>query len=223
MRPIRFLAASLLALIPAAASLAQETVDKYVVLTMGKPTGEQTVTRKGPEYTATFSYNVTDSGGTANGGVDTLPQTLTITVTAVNTPPVLGTSGGTTGFVEGANVTSPPVAIDPAITVSDVDNLTLATATVTIGTGRVSAEDVLGFTNINALTMGNIVLTSFNAATGVLTLTSAGNTATVDQWRAALASVTYTNTSQTPVATRSESSVPSRTCITSSKRVPARC
>jgi hypothetical protein len=36
---------------------------------------------------STFSWTVADSGGTANGGVDTLAQSLTVTVTAVNDAP----------------------------------------------------------------------------------------------------------------------------------------
>ena len=36
---------------------------------------------------ATFSWKVQDDGGTANGGVDTLTQSLTLTVTAVNDAP----------------------------------------------------------------------------------------------------------------------------------------
>src|SRR5581483_6152984 len=37
---------------------------------------------------ATFSWSVQDSGGTANGGIDTLNESLTVSVTAVNDQPV---------------------------------------------------------------------------------------------------------------------------------------
>ena len=37
---------------------------------------------------ATFSWSIQDSGGTANGGVDTLTESLTVSVTAVNDQPV---------------------------------------------------------------------------------------------------------------------------------------
>src|SRR5438067_897781 len=37
---------------------------------------------------ATFTWTTQDHGGTANGGVDTLTESLTITVTAVNDQPV---------------------------------------------------------------------------------------------------------------------------------------
>jgi RHS repeat-associated protein len=43
---------------------------------------------------ATFSFQVQDDGGTTNGGVDSLTESLTITVTAVNDAPVLD-SGAT--------------------------------------------------------------------------------------------------------------------------------
>jgi hypothetical protein len=45
--------------------------------------------------------------------------------------------------------------------------------------------------------MGNIA-GSYNASTGVLTLTSSDATATIEQWQAALAAVTYTDTAISP-------------------------
>src|SRR5205823_4048423 len=78
----------------------------------------------------------------------------------------------------------------------DADNTTLASATVAITGNFQPAEDVLAFINDGA-TMGNIVA-SYNSGTGVLTLTSAGATATVAQWQAALHAVTYDDTSDTP-------------------------
>src|SRR5471032_3385607 len=38
--------------------------------------------------TGTFSYSVTDSGGTANGGVNTVSESIALTVNAVNDAPV---------------------------------------------------------------------------------------------------------------------------------------
>ncbi|MGN6799381.1 MAG: beta strand repeat-containing protein, partial [Gaiellaceae bacterium] len=79
-------------------------------------------------------------------------------------------------------------------------------ATVAITGNFQSTEDVLGYTNDGA-TMGNISA-SYNAATGVLTLTSGGATATVGQWRAALAAVTYLDNVSSPnTATRTISFV----------------
>jgi hypothetical protein len=89
-----------------------------------------------------------------------------------------------------------------ALTISDIDNTTLASATVAITGNFHAAEDVLAFTNTSGTTFGNIVA-SYNSGTGVLTLTSAGATATLSQWQAALRSVTWTDTAITPnTATR---------------------
>ncbi|MBN3802720.1 DUF4347 domain-containing protein [Paraburkholderia sp. Ac-20336] len=121
----------------------------------------------------------------------------TVTVADTDQTPLLSTSStGSASFVAGDNVASTPVVIDSGIVVSDLDNATLASATVQIGSGFHAGEDVLSFTNDGA-TMGNITA-SYNAATGVLTLTSASANATLAQWQAALRSVTYTDTAITP-------------------------
>ncbi|PTY02109.1 hypothetical protein DB347_24620 [Opitutaceae bacterium EW11] len=131
-----------------------------------------------------------------DGNVTSTTATKTVSITAVNDSPVVGTSGGSTSFQEGNNISSTPVAVDGALTVSDADNTTLSSASVAITGNFQSAEDILAFTN-DGSTMGNIA-GSYNAGTGVLTLTSSGATATLTQWQAALRSVTYTNTSNTP-------------------------
>src|SRR5258706_3148865 len=79
---------------------------------------------------------------------------------------------------------------------------TLSSGTISITGNFASGEDVLSFTNVPA-TMGNIA-GSYNAGTGVMTLTSAGNTATLAQWQGALRAVQYSNSSDKP-------STPSRT------------
>ncbi|WP_157152685.1 DUF4347 domain-containing protein, partial [Cellvibrio sp. BR] len=142
--------------------------------------------------------SVRDDGGTANGGVDTSSPNVsaTVTISAVNSAPVVTTSTGVTAFTEGNNVASTPVVIDGDITVSDLDNATLASATASITANFQTAEDVLAFTN-DGSTMGNISA-SYNSSTGVLTLTSTGATATLAEWELALAAVTYTNSSETP-------------------------
>ena len=120
-----------------------------------------------------------------------------LTLTApVNTAPVVTTTGGGAAFVEGANVVSTPVAVDSGITLSDADNTTLASATVAITGNFQSGEDLLALTS-NPASMGNITA-SYDIATGVLTLSSAGASATLAQWQAALRAVTYTNSSETP-------------------------
>ena len=127
-------------------------------------------------------------GGVHFLGIDQA-DVFTFAVSA-NAAPVLAGASGTTAAFEQV-----PIAIVPGITVSDADNATLASATVSITGNFQIGQDVIGFTN--ATGMGNIA-GSYNATTGVLTLTSAGATATLAQWRDALRAVTYTNTSDTP-------------------------
>src|SRR5438045_2175592 len=89
------------------------------------------------------------------------------------------------------------MVINSGITLSDVDSATLSSATVTI-TNFVTGEDVLSFTS-NANT-GNIAA-SFNASTGVLTLSSSDNSGTPAQFQAALRAVKYANSSDAPTTT----------------------
>ncbi|WFR62369.1 hypothetical protein P9222_29825 [Paenibacillus amylolyticus] len=120
------------------------------------------------------------------------------------TGPVLTLTGGSASFVAGDNTSSTPVVIDSGITVTADSTTTLESATVAITGNFHAGEDMLMFFN-DGLNKGNITA-SYNAATGVLTLTSWGRTATLVQWQAALRSITYTNTAITPnTATRTVS------------------
>ena len=95
------------------------------------------------------------------------------------------TAGHTLNYTENQAAT----AFDPAITVSDVDSPNLASATVQITGGYVNGEDVLAFSNTASITG------TFDPSTGKLTLTGSD---TVAHYQAALASVTYVNTSDNP-------------------------
>ena len=126
-----------------------------------------------------------DTGGTSPG-VDTAVLNVTSTVFFDQAPVV--TAGHTLNYTENQAAT----AFDPAITVTDADNANLASATVQITGGYVIGEDVLAFSNTASITG------TFNSATGKLTLTGSD---TVAHYQAALASVTYVNTSDNPSGT----------------------
>ena len=111
--------------------------------------------------------------------------TSTVDVTPVNDAPVVDSHGSTLSYTENGA----PAAIDAALTVSDVDSTALHGATVSIGDGFHSGEDVLGFTSQHGISG------SFNTSTGVLTLSG---TASVADYEAALRSVTYWNSSDNP-------------------------
>ncbi|TKC91199.1 DUF4347 domain-containing protein [Trinickia terrae] len=144
--------------------------------------------------TRTVSFTATDSNGNASN-----TGTRTVTVADTYQTPVVTTSAGATAFTAGDNVTSTPVAVDPGLTVTDLSTGTLGTATVSIAGGFHGSEDSLIFANDGA-SMGNIT-GSYNAGTGVLSLSSPGLSATLAQWRAALDSILYTDSAITPAGT----------------------
>ena len=136
----------------------------------------------------TISFTTSDGMKTSTAATDTV---------SVVTPVQVTTDSGSAVFVAGDNATSTPVVIDSGLTVSDASGNNLSQVTVSITGGFQSGKDVLSFTN-DGSTMGNIVEQSYNSVTGVLTLTSSSNSATLANWQSALQSVTYTNTAITP-------------------------
>src|SRR5262249_54360756 len=130
-----------------------------------------------------------DQGFTGTGGALTDTDTVNITVNAVNDNPVVTTTAGNLAYLENDAAT----AIDPGLTVTDVDSANLTGATVSITAGFVAADDTLTFTNQLGIT-GN-----YNSGTGVLTLTG---TTTVANYQTALRTVKYQNSSDNPTASR---------------------
>ena len=129
----------------------------------------------------TISFAVSDGADTSAA------STRQVSVTAVNDAPQIA-SGATLAYGENDAAT----AIDPALTLSDGDSATLVGATVSITAGHAVAEDVLGFVNQNG------IAGVFDAAAGRLTLSG---TASVADYRAALRSVAYANSSEDPSET----------------------
>ena len=110
---------------------------------------------------------------------------MTITITGLNDAPVVTAGAGAAAFTEDG----PAVAVAPALTVTDVDDTNLESATVQITANYQNGQDVLVFTNQNGISG------VFTAATGTLTLTGSSSVA---NYQIALQSVTYNNTSQNP-------------------------
>ena len=136
--------------------------------------------------TTTRNINYTVSDGSANSNT----VASSVTITAVNDAPVLSNGGSNVTYTENAT----PVIINSNILATDVDNLSLASATITIAGNFASGQDVLSFSG--SAGTGNITA-SYNSSTGSLTLTSA-TTATLAQFTNAMRSVTYSNTSDNP-------------------------
>jgi hypothetical protein len=106
-------------------------------------------------------------------------------VAAMPAPSVLDPPGSTTFIEDGG-----PVVAFPGLFVTDSDSTMLQGASVRFAAGTyVPGHDVLAFADQSRITG------SWNAATGVLTLTGP---ATLAEYQAALRSVTYANPSQAP-------------------------
>jgi hypothetical protein len=123
----------------------------------------------------TITFTVVDSNSITST-VTTSSQQL-VSVTAVNNPPLITTSGGTDSYV----LNAPAVLIDGSLTLTDPDNASLVGATVKI-TGGFASGDTLAFNN-----QGGIAGT-YVPATGVLTLTGS---ATPLEYQIALRAVTF--------------------------------
>lgn len=149
-------------------------------------------------YTPTTGNNEPDSFTfkVNDGTVDSADATISISMIAVDNPPTLtGMETDALAFAEGGT----SIVLTTALKVGDLDNTTLASATVSISAGYQSGADVLVVTLPGSITWG------FNSTTGILNLTG---TALLTDYQAALRSVTYNNTSENPsTATRSISFV----------------
>jgi len=106
----------------------------------------------------------------------------TVNLLAVNDAPVVALSPASVTFTEKGGA----VAVMPALSISDVDNVTLSSARVSISTATLESGDLLG------ATLGTSGLTqSYDAAKGLLTLTG---TASLDVYRQVLQTVAFNNT-----------------------------
>jgi VCBS repeat-containing protein len=138
------------------------------------PTGRFSGLLVGQTATDTFGYTVSD-------GYTTASATVTVTVSGANNPPVLANIETSTLQYEAG---TPAVPVTSALTVTSPDTTTLAGATVTISSGFTASEDSLSFTNQNGITG------SYNASTGVLTMSG---TASVADYQSALQSVAFSD------------------------------
>src|SRR5262249_24381845 len=159
----------------------QSLTGTYGTLFVNTATGAYTFVPNGsaikalPATTTTENFTFTVSDGSLSA-----QQTFTVTLNGADDAPVVTDTAGTTSWAEAAgNGPNPAVVIDGGVTVTDPDNPTLASATVSITSGFVAGEDVLAFTPGAAF--GNIIAT-YNPNTGVLSLTSPHPSAPPPPW-----------------------------------------
>ncbi len=127
----------------------------------------------------TFTYRSYDGNLLSN------LVTVSISVSAVNDAPVISLASDTIVYYE----QNAAIAIDPGLTVRDIDNGTLTGATVTMAGTSGSNEDQLVFTAVSGITG------VYDSASHVLTLTG---TASVAAYETVLRSVQFQNLSDTP-------------------------
>ena len=138
--------------------------------------------------TRAIEFQVTDAGDDQDDAVGEASNvaTSTVTIAAANDAPVLA-GGDEVSFTKG----DAPAAFNTLLTITDADSANLVGATITISDGFDQGNDVLGFTNQNGITG------SYNATTGVLTLSG---TATVANYETAIKSVTYSISGDDPTS-----------------------
>jgi hypothetical protein len=130
----------------------------------------------------TLTFRVND------GSANSIAQSRNVTVTAVNDAPVVsGIEAGAVSYTEKSSATQ----VTNSLVLSDLDNTNLQSARVSISANYQNGQDVLSATN---LPTG--ITASFNAGTGILTLSGS---ASVANYQSALRQVTYANTSESPV------------------------
>src|SRR5439155_14395259 len=125
-----------------------------------------------------------DRGHVGIGGAQSATSNVDIVVSPVNDAPlVTGTPGGIT-FTEN----DAPATIDSGITIVDVDDTHLESATASIG-GFIPGEEALLFADQNGITG------TWDPTHGVLTLIGH---ATLADYQTALGSIQYVNSSENP-------------------------
>ncbi|MGC3946702.1 MAG: tandem-95 repeat protein [Chryseolinea sp.] len=125
--------------------------------------------------TRTITFLVTDASSVVSA-----PVTTNIPFLAVNDAPVLsGLEPASQSYTEEQS----PVTVTDLISITDVDNATIASATINISV-NFNTSDRLSFTDFGTIT------SAYNATTGVLSLTGV---APVADYITALRSITYHN------------------------------
>ncbi len=156
-----------------------------------------------------FSFQVTDDGGTANGGqnTDQTANTITFDVASVNDAPTLdndandsagvGAGGYDTTFTEN---TAAVGIVDSDVDIADVDTDLITEATITLTNGQIG--DVL---NVGGMPAGLAAVAMPNppgplVAAGTITVTIIGNGTSAD-YEAALQAITFQTNGENPNTT----------------------
>jgi hypothetical protein len=131
------------------------------------------------ESTRTVAFQVTDAGGAASSA-----PTQAIAVSGLDDDaPLLQLDGADLAYTEGDGA----VAVSPSATLTDNDNTTVASGSVTIGSGYASGQDFLACPGVGP---------SCSTADGGRSLVLGAGT--ISEYVSALRALTFANTSQAP-------------------------
>ena len=153
-----------------------------------------------PPANTALTVSINDNGSTGGGGAQTGMASQTIVITAINDAPVADLNGAAAGIDTTAGYTEGGVPVSPisGIVLSDPDNANLTGATVTIATGFVTGDLLRISSGLSGTTASGITY-GYNSGTGVLTLTGS---ATVADYQAALATLSFKTTNDAPGTAR---------------------
>ena len=139
----------------------------------------------------TISWAVTDANSDLAGAQTSTTVTSEIVISAsADAPVVTGNSSSGLSYTEGND----PVAVAPALQLTDTDDAQLSQASVRITSGLLASD------KLQAETTGTAITASYNSETGVLLLTGVD---TKEHYESVLRSVTFSNTSADPTASGS--------------------
>jgi hypothetical protein len=137
----------------------------------------------GSDPSRTVTWTITDNSASNNTG----STTSTIDITAINDPPTLTGTAPSVSFTENAGA----VVLSSTVTVSDPDNLNLASATVSIAGGTFAGDGDVLTANIG----GFNITASYSSSSETLTLTGSD---TLDHYRQVLDTVAFDSSSENP-------------------------
>ncbi|MCZ6633391.1 MAG: tandem-95 repeat protein [bacterium] len=139
-----------------------------VTYTSANTTGTLTYTPVANESgTATITVTVTDDGGTANGGVNTVSQTFSVTVTTVNDIPTLSAISDPTAILEDASAQT--INLSGIGTGASNESQTLTVSATSSNTSLIPNPTVT-YTSPN--TTGTLTYTPLANANGTATITA---------------------------------------------------
>ena len=144
---------------------------------------------------ASFTYTVEDGNGGSNIAL------VDLTVSAVNDRPTLDLNGVATGtgyvanFTEGDGLVA---VIDAGVAITDVDDTEIENATVVLTNGQIG--DVLSVGTLPAGITATVSPATALVISGAVQIDLVGSASLAD-WQAALAAISYTNASDNPDTT----------------------